>query len=121
MSRRRERLSGGLALLLGTTFVAAQGADLTIVPDPSFGEAGFVADHLDATGATEDSFRNFLVDREGRPIGLGNTAGQRFVVGRYTLAGLADAMFGKTGKATACLEPDALVVGAPENDRDRIQ
>src|SRR6266436_4413074 len=98
-----------------------QAADLAIVPDPTFGNGGYVADHLDPNVATDDSYRNFTVDRDGRAIGLGNTAGQRFVVGRYTLAGRPDPAFAKTGKATVCLEPKELAATAPENDGDRIQ
>jgi uncharacterized delta-60 repeat protein len=96
-------------------------ADLTIVPDPAFGTGGYVADHLDSSGKTEDSYRNFLVDRQGRPVGLGNTSGQRFIVGRYTLAGVPDTSFAKIGKATVGLESEDVASTAPESDGDRVQ
>jgi uncharacterized delta-60 repeat protein len=94
------------------TLAAAAAPSLTIAPDPTFGNGGYVADLLDEKNQIGALGRFLTVDRQGRPMIAGNTPGQRFSVGRYTVDGKPDISFAGKGKTSVCIEDEATVQAA---------
>src|ERR1041384_4928576 len=87
-------------------------AALSIALDTTFGPGGFVAEFLDAKEQTGALGRFLAVDSQSRPVIAGNSPGQRFSIGRYTIEGRADTTFAGKGKHSVCIEDDATVESA---------
>jgi uncharacterized delta-60 repeat protein len=95
---------------------AQQPTKLTITPDPTFGNGGFQADHVDMKSRSSDQGRFLTLDKQGRAVVAGNSTGQKFAIARYLSDGRPDVSFGSAGKTAICIENEATVKAAAKTE-----
>ncbi|HEY2411485.1 MAG TPA: hypothetical protein VGI40_04550 [Pirellulaceae bacterium] len=86
--------------------------------DPTFGNAGVIAEHSIPDATKQGIFLALAIDGRGRPVAAGDSSDHQFSIARYTPDGRPDSIFADNSKASIVIEDQATIDAAGKRQID---